>query len=291
MKYLAYHEYKPRGTFDFPIEFYYIDKSHPRYQMPFHWHMEYELIRVLQGSLQLSLDQTQINLKSGDAVLVQDGTLHGGTPQDCVYECIVFDFNRLLQDCHVLKPEIQSIIDHTIKIQQFFQKENDICRIVDCLFETMKSAKRGYEFIASVILWQMFGLILQQYMYTEQDTKEYKNRIRARKIKDSLLKIHHEYSQALTLSDLSVEANMAPKYFCRVFRQITGKTPIDYLNFYRIECACEELLTTDDTVTDIALRCGFNDLSYFIKSFSHYKNTTPKKYRNMNSAKRKNVQD
>ena len=93
MKYLAYHEYKPRGTFDFPIEFYYIDQTYPRYQMPFHWHMEYELIRVLKGSLQLSLDETTINLTSGDAVLVQDGTIHGGIPKACVYECAFVRFS------------------------------------------------------------------------------------------------------------------------------------------------------------------------------------------------------
>ena len=51
------------------------------------------------------------------------------------------------------------------------------------------------------------------------------------------------------------------------------------MNYYRIECACEQLRTTGDSVTDIAYRCGFNDLSYFIKTFRHYKGTTPKSYR------------
>ena len=35
MRYLATHEHAPRGTFDFPIELYYVDPSHPRYEMPF----------------------------------------------------------------------------------------------------------------------------------------------------------------------------------------------------------------------------------------------------------------
>ena len=44
MKFLASHESSTRGTFDFPIELYYVDKMHPRYEMPFHWHMEFELM-------------------------------------------------------------------------------------------------------------------------------------------------------------------------------------------------------------------------------------------------------
>ena len=42
MRYLAFHERMVRGTFDFPIELYYVDALHPRYEMPFHWHMECE---------------------------------------------------------------------------------------------------------------------------------------------------------------------------------------------------------------------------------------------------------
>ena len=53
---------------------------------------------------------------------------------------------------------------------------------------------------------------------------------------------------------------------------------IEYLNFYRIEIACEQLLSTDLSVTDIAINCGFNDVSYFIKTFKKYKGITPKQY-------------
>lgn len=55
-------------------------------------------------------------------------------------------------------------------------------------------------------------------------------------------------------------------------------TPMDYVNQYRIEQACHQLLTTDFPITEVAFNCGFNDSSYFIKVFKKYKGTTPKKY-------------
>ena len=96
MRYLASHERAVRGTFDFPIELYYVDPSHPRYEMPFHWHMEHELILVLQGTLHLSVDGVPCDLHRGDCMLIADGSIHGGSPEDCIYECVVFDLERFL---------------------------------------------------------------------------------------------------------------------------------------------------------------------------------------------------
>ena len=51
MKYFEYKEEKQHGTFDFPIEFYHVNQSHPRYNMTYHWHTECEIIRILEGRI------------------------------------------------------------------------------------------------------------------------------------------------------------------------------------------------------------------------------------------------
>ena len=59
MKFLALHENAARGTSDFPIELYYVDRSHPRYEMPFHWHLEYEM--MLDFLIKSSTDKAEKN--------------------------------------------------------------------------------------------------------------------------------------------------------------------------------------------------------------------------------------
>ena len=90
--------------------------------------------------------------------------------------------------------------------------------------------------------------------------------------------IESQYDQPLTLSMMAAAAGMSSKYFCRFFAVMTHRKPMDYLNHYRIERACYELSSSDATVTDVAYSCGFNDLSYFIKTFKKYKGMTPGSY-------------
>ena len=54
---LDQNEDRPRGTYQFPFEFHHIDSSHPRYEMSYHWHVEYEIMRILRGSLTVTLDE------------------------------------------------------------------------------------------------------------------------------------------------------------------------------------------------------------------------------------------
>ena len=50
---------------------------------------------------------------------------------------------------------------------------------------------------------------------------------------------------------------------------------MDYLNYYRIEAACNEIAATERNLTEIALDAGFSNLNYFIRQFRKYKGVTP----------------
>ena len=94
------NEDRLRGTYDFPFEFHHIDHNHPRYVMSYHWHVEYEIIRILDGSLTVTLDEKSFTATAGDIIFVHSGILHSGIPEDCVYQCIVFDGNTFLRRIH-----------------------------------------------------------------------------------------------------------------------------------------------------------------------------------------------
>ena len=88
------YEKKQHGTREFPAEYYYVDSHHPRYVMSAHLHTEWELIRIKSGSFTIFVDKTEINANAGDVLLLRESMLHSGIPDNCIYECFVFDYDK-----------------------------------------------------------------------------------------------------------------------------------------------------------------------------------------------------
>ena len=274
------NEDRLRGTYEFPFEFHHITSSHPRYVMSYHWHVEYEVIRILKGSLLVTLDKKNLQANAGDVIFIHSGILHSGIPDHCVYQCIVFDMNHFLSLNAAGNAYIPRIIHQDIMIfHHFSDKQPEILRCINSLFDSMEQKNEGYEMIVLGQFYHFFGLIFGNNYYLESSSQPRKDYKRILQLKNVVKFIEKNYTRPLTLQELSASVSMSPKYFCRFFSEMTHQTPMDYLNRQRIAKACLQLDTTDDSITDVAYSNGFNDLSYFIRTFKKYKGITPGKYK------------
>jgi len=280
MKYWDYRETKMHGTFDFPIAFYHVDASHPRYQMPYHWHFEYEIIRILQGSFHLTIDGNSIHAVKNDILFINGGTPHGGIPEECIYECLVFDIKILLSNNKICNKLIQQLIHQELVLHLEQNQVDDLLKnLVDELFFSMNCNTPGYEFKVQGSLYGIIAHLVQLQAYYVNSSTSNASSQQIKRFKDVLTYIEDHYHEAISLEDMAQVADLSPRYFCRFFRKMTQYTPMEYLNYYRIECACEQLVEKPLSITDVALNCGFNDISYFIKSFHKAKGITPKQYK------------
>lgn len=279
MKYIDYKERREQGTFNFPLAFYHATPTAPRYHMQYHWHTHYEILRVISGTFHLTLDNKTRVLHAGECVMITGGTLHGGVPYDnCVYDCIVFDFQLLAKENHAGAKTVHGIITQKYIITPYLSDySEDILPIITSLCDTLARRRTGYEFATQGYLYLLLSVILEQHLY-EEIVYDSVAANRLTSIKNVLTYISDNYANPITLENLAKIAGMNPKYFCRYFRGVTERTPIDYLNYYRIECACELLSTKDISIKETAISCGFNDESYFIKTFHKYKGITPKQF-------------
>ena len=267
-----------RGTFDFPVQLYLVDRDFPRFEMSFHWHLEFEMVRVLRGGFELSLDGTLCSLQEGDCAWIGGGVVHGGTPQDdeTVYQCIVFDLHALLDDPAVCVRSMDAFFSQGKGHTAVLRKGSRQAELMEEIIAVLEQQEAGYDMITVGLIWQLMGSLLS---VPADHESSFKNKQWMVRLKNVFTYMKDHYDRSIRLDDLAEIAGMTPKYFCRAFASVTGKTPISYLNYYRIEQAGEKLQTTYDSITDIAISCGFNDMSYFSKAFARQKGMSPSAYR------------
>lgn len=92
------------------------------------------------------------------------------------------------------------------------------------------------------LLGEILGLISEENI--ESFTPTYLKKLR--RLKHVIRYISEHYRDPITLDELARQCGMNSNYFCRAFKGFTGMTPVEYLNFYRVESACERILRSEE---------------------------------------------
>ncbi|MBP8989940.1 MAG: helix-turn-helix domain-containing protein [Clostridia bacterium] len=252
-----------------------------------HWHYAIEILYATQGNASVLLNGQLYPFQKGDMVLISTRDVHAiwGEPQT-QYICIKFD-PEILYTAACFAFESRYVLPFTMAKsapQKVFPKEEiEGTHLPSIIFEIMDElSEQSYGFelavrtnISRIFLWVLRnwhnkGLQLGSGTYKEQDMR------RLQVIFDYVDK---HYMEPLSVDQMSKLCNMSYSYFSRYFKAVIGKSFTDYLNYVRITEAEKLLLTTDKTVTEIAMETGFASTSYFISQFRQQKALSPGQYR------------
>lgn len=277
---MGFNELKQHGTADFPIELYCLNQNAAKYEMVHHWHREPEAIRVLQGELAVTVGTDERILHAGDAVLVGCDTLHAAHPTDCVYQCVVWDIGGFIPS----QPDCRNFLNSLLSGQRIILPNADsdpsVQEGIHALFSSMERLENadGTRFDVLSALFHLYAALYRSNRTRKADMIDSAHENTAR-LKKALSLIRSSYHEDLTLARMAQACDMSPQYFCSCFRAMTKRSPMEYLNYYRLTSAVKMLINTDESITQIAYACGFNDLSYFIKLFRKEKGVSPGKFR------------
>ncbi len=281
MNYSKYNEIVTRGKPGFPIQLYTLTSSHPRYVMPLHLHGELEFIRVISGKLKLYLNNVEYSLASGDIAAVNCRFLHRAEPDNCKYECIVFDLEFLTKSKNQIFSEyILPILKGEAVLNAIYHPDNSaIYSALSSLFGLLESVGGFFEL---KIMSLIFNILEQLYTegYIAPVTPDHSaNSKRDKKIEELISWIDNNYREHISLETLSQVSGFSPNYLCRVFKEYTGKSPTQHINTVRIENICYEIKASNKSITEIAFENGFNDIGYFCKVFKKHTGLSAKEYR------------
>lgn len=274
------------GTALFPLDNIYDDFS-VMDTVIWHWHPELELGVVVEGELQISIDTQNYDLRTGDAFFVNAEVLHAAFDKGatgCILRSLVFH-PRLIggsQDSIFFQRYVKPLITNEAFKGMVFHGEDEqqlpqIEKLRKAIF-LCDEKPVGYELKIRSILSEilLYLLSIQSCICIESNKTDKKNEMRFRKM---LQMIEARFSDSITLGEIAGAAFISKRECIRCFKNITGRTPIQYLKEYRLHKAAELLLATNLPVSRIGESCGFMEMSYFARSFRKQYSVTPSEYR------------
>ena len=278
------------GDSMFPVYIYDISIGDKTNMLNCHWHDEIEFILITSGSAMFQIENSSYEANLGEIIIIGGGELHSAyslnSDNNCICKSLIFNSEMLSSkssDAIQIK-FINPLINNQLKLPHHLACINDneiaIRFFLSDLITTLDSKENNFELMAKSYLYMIFSKVML--MVTYKNTNELLNTTSTSKIdniKHIIDYIHINYNKPLTIKELSAEINMSEGHFCRTFKSITFKTPVDYLNYYRTTKAQNLLISSDKKILEICMDVGFNNLSYFINIFKKNTGYTPSTFR------------
>lgn len=274
-----YHENKKRGVKSFPLSYY--KEKYSNHMIKLHWHSEIELLYGISGELAVSVSDEKYILREGDILFINPEELHTYAPitkpveyHAAVFEPSLFQFH----ENHFFQQDFtEPLIHGELHFPRMIQKGNEAYEVIAPVVHRLFNEDIRIKELAFADLVLLFGLLLKNsWMSREIDVAAHR---RAEDVKRCIRYMEENYSNKVTLAELADLVHMNPNYFCNYFKKQTGVTPFQQLNYIRVKNAAKKLKATDDSVADVALTCGFENVSFFIRKFKEIRGCTPSVYR------------
>lgn len=243
---------------------FHVDRVRKEDKLSFNRHENIEILYFLEGEADIYCDDHSFTVKKGEIVVFQSGCLHAVAAEDALYECLIVDRGLCLSagvDTGMLHFK-DHIADDTL-VTLYKKVANEVGK-GEPKYRTL--AVRG-------AVLSLMAYLCRQYAAR----KEEKSRTDLG-IEKAIRYIKEHLSEVITIDRLASLAGFSKYYFVREFKRVTSYTVVAYVNLARIERSKELLAQGEMTVGEIAATCGYNNLSYFSKTFRAHTGLAPSEY-------------
>lgn len=261
----------------------------PYFSTDFHFHTECQLVHILSGSGTRIIGDSIEHFEEGDLAFVGPNVPHVWYSQSqSAHESMSV---ALYINPEAVSEKLEGLID-TKELRRFFKESErgiSVCGVKKALITDILMQMPDQKNIA---LLASFMQILHYLLDPEELIwlnvpnllSVYSGQVPGR-VHKLMHFIQQNFKQEITLQQAASVSGLQIHSFCRFFKSLTNRTFSDFLNEVRIAFASKLLLQSDLPVTQIALECGYTNISYFNRCFKKINKISPKDYRNSNQIK------
>lgn len=280
--------HKPFDTqTDFPLYLVYKDTKSPQRELPDHQHQWYEIVYVYHGMGTFFIDQSFYEMQAGDVFIIPGNTIHRAVPDKTkpVTSTALF-FSPALVSHTTFGQDIAYLdlfdTSRRLKIYQYKLEMSEHRQQMEQWINMMKKEeeerKAGFR-NAMVLSLHMILLTLTRNVIQYESSPAANSAPGPIWMKHVLVYIDQHLEKRLSLHELARLASISPEHFSRVFKQWIGMTITDYITAKRMNKAQEMLKTGDHKVNTIAMKCGYESMPHFYRTFKKHTGLTPAAWR------------
>ena len=249
------------------------------YEFNLRWHEEMEIKYIISGKMNVSCGTEIVCAQAGDVVISNPCEYHGNQVEKgefAEYHFVCVDINKIFGD-NPLTEHFKEYVTGCYSFENLIRNDKEIKKLAKAFFTSLQDNK---SILYSTGIFYMLFAALQKHI-VKDNKRIYQNEYSLRQknvIDTAFAYIQNHYYETIRLEDIASRCYLTEAHFCRLFKQLTGETPIYYINKFRINKAISYLAESQLTIKEISEKVGFYDEAYFCRCFRKYKGVPPSRY-------------
>ena len=256
-----------------------------------HTHTYFEIILIEEGVGVDTCGDAPIYAVAGDVVFIAPNAIHNlyHAPEFGKYRSIVVKFSPLfLYPLDATQSDIDSLFTtpcFKLPVNLFRKESAEAARLGEMIrgvYRECSEKQLGYELALRAKFSELYLFLvrlLARVPAVSAPTTERLTDDSAMKLKSALSYMEQNYTYNISMQEVAEQVGMDYYQFSRFFRRMTNKRFNEYLSELRLSRAKKMLLTDDKTVSEVAMECGFDYLSYFSDKFKKLYGIAPQDFR------------
>lgn len=253
------------------------------------FHEEIEIKYFYEGQATLMVDTAAMVVQAGDIVVINPYEFHSTVELD--EQKAKYHLFMVGLDCFTARNPAglnlrRILLAKGVRFNNLIREDEELQKLLLAVLDEMKSRDEYSRFAVETKLQAMFIRLLRKHVHAGSQSVALDEKIRHYSIIDpAIRRIHVGYHEKLTIDELAEKCSVSKYHFCRVFKQATGVSAIQYLMRYRLRIAHALLCETDRSISEIAWNCGFSDENYFYRCYKKQYGDSPWRKRATSSEK------
>ncbi|WP_150274489.1 GH39 family glycosyl hydrolase [Paenibacillus tepidiphilus] len=243
--------------------------------VPKHWHQSLELLYVLSGSVQLVVGDRSFTLEEEDLFLINSNSVHELQAGGCVLVALQINLSKF----GLPQEQLNDLyFDLSTKTGDNHQGFLALKRIIANLIQDSHILDEAASFHIKSLAYALLSELIQHFK-VEKNSRDITSQKHLTRLSRIMNYINDHYREQLSLTRIAEEEYLSVPYLSAFFEKYMGVNFTAYYNDVRLSHAVNELISSDNSVEEIAQKHGFSDSRSFVRAFKKKYSMLPSQYR------------